>query len=285
MPEQRERIHFHRFPETRDVTAVLARDVRGEFPRHVHGSCIVGLMDRGGRVITLTGPESRDVQVPEKGLFVLDAGRPHQCKPLGGHVQSYRVLGVSPLRLAKLAQDISGKPEPTPCFPQVLVNDPDLARRMRRLFGLLFRPEDPLTLEVALNRLLSRLILGHGQTRPRERTPARPHRAVERARQHILADPAGHDRDLTLAGLSRAAGVSPYHLHKLFVAQVGVTPQEFVMNERVRLARGLLDQGLEPGQAALESGFCDQSHLNRCFRKLVGTTPGRYARGKPGQAY
>lgn len=34
-------------------------------------------------------------------------------------------------------------------------------------------------------------------------------------------------------------------------------------------------------QAATAAGFCDQSHLSRSFRRLLGTSPGRYVRGRP----
>jgi AraC-like DNA-binding protein len=48
------------------------------------------------------------------------------------------------------------------------------------------------------------------------------------------------------------------------------------MSRRVGRARRLLLDGLAPGEVAPATGFYDQAHLTRHFRKLVGVTPGRY---------
>ncbi len=50
------------------------------------------------------------------------------------------------------------------------------------------------------------------------------------------------------------------------------------MHLRVRLAQRLLRSGLRPAAAAVAAGFADQSHLHRHFARIVGVTPGAYAR-------
>jgi AraC-like DNA-binding protein len=42
-------------------------------------------------------------------------------------------------------------------------------------------------------------------------------------------------------------------------------------------ARTLLWRGIRPTDVAYSCGFCDQSHLNRWFRKALGATPVEYA--------
>jgi len=48
---------------------------------------------------------------------------------------------------------------------------------------------------------------------------------------------------------------------------------------RVANAKRLLRGGSAILQVALETGFADQSHLTRCFTRLVGLTPGAYQHG------
>lgn len=80
--------------------------------------------------------------------------------------------------------------------------------------------------------------------------------------------------------LSREAGLSRGHLSRLFREREGRPPWDYVLTRRVARARELLDEGVRPSDAALDSGFYDQSHLNRVFRRVEGTTPARYLRDR-----
>lgn len=53
------------------------------------------------------------------------------------------------------------------------------------------------------------------------------------------------------------------------------------MCERVIRARALLAQGLPPAAVAAATGFADQAHLTRVFRRITGVTPGRYGGRTP----
>ncbi len=44
--------------------------------------------------------------------------------------------------------------------------------------------------------------------------------------------------------------------------------------------RRLLLQGARPAEVAAATGFCDQAHFTRHFRKHTATTPARYARSR-----
>jgi AraC-like DNA-binding protein len=70
----------------------------------------------------------------------------------------------------------------------------------------------------------------------------------------------------------------PAHLVRAFSGAYGIAPHQYLMSRRVDRARRLLLDGRPPGEVATVTGFYDQSHLTRHFRKLVGVTPGRYTR-------
>lgn len=73
----------------------------------------------------------------------------------------------------------------------------------------------------------------------------------------------------------------PAHLVRAFSGAYGIAPHQYLMSRRVDRARRLLLEGRPPGEVASATGFYDQSHLTRHFKKLVGVTPGRYARSRP----
>jgi AraC-like DNA-binding protein len=68
----------------------------------------------------------------------------------------------------------------------------------------------------------------------------------------------------------------PTHLVRAFSGAYGIPPHQYLMSRRVERARRLLLEGRAPGEVAVETGFYDQSHLNRHFKRLVGVAPGRY---------
>ena len=70
--------------------------------------------------------------------------------------------------------------------------------------------------------------------------------------------------------------VSPYHMIRRFKKAFGLTPHEFQIQCKVRKAQRLLETTKSIPEVAYEAGFCDQSHLDRCFQKIVGMTPRQY---------
>ena len=76
--------------------------------------------------------------------------------------------------------------------------------------------------------------------------------------------------------MSRTINVSPYHMIRQFKAVCGLTPHQFQIQCRVRKAQKLLEEGKSVTEAAYAAGFCDQSHFDRCFQRIVRLTPGEY---------
>ncbi len=87
----------------------------------------------------------------------------------------------------------------------------------------------------------------------------------------------------TLEELALVTGIGPYALLRAFRAETGLPPHAYLNQIRVRRARGLLDRGVAPAQAAAEAGFADQAHLTRHFKRIVGVPPGAYQRARAGR--
>ena len=80
--------------------------------------------------------------------------------------------------------------------------------------------------------------------------------------------------DLTLESMAAEVALSPYYFARLFKQAAGISPHQYVIRRRVERAKQLLEsQPWTVAQVAAAVGFCDQSHLARHFRRLLGRAP------------
>jgi transcriptional regulator GlxA family with amidase domain len=107
--------------------------------------------------------------------------------------------------------------------------------------------------------------------------PDRPAAAGIAAAGRYLQEHA--TENVTLEALGRHAGLSAFQLCRVFRQTVEMTPHAYQAQGRVRHAKSpLLRAGLPITTVAARAGFCDQAHLTRHFKRIVGLTPGRYLR-------
>ncbi len=84
-------------------------------------------------------------------------------------------------------------------------------------------------------------------------------------------------QDLSLEVLAQQVGFSPYHFARLFRQTAGESPHQFVLRQRIERAQFLLKKKDVPlAHVALESGFANQSHLTKIFKRHIGITPRTY---------
>ena len=98
--------------------------------------------------------------------------------------------------------------------------------------------------------------------------------AVRRAREYLCAN---IDQRVLLSDLSAVAEMSRFQLMRAFRRVHGLPPHRYLTALRIARAKELIAAGLPLAGVAVESGFCDQSHLTRLFKQYVGVTPQAYA--------
>jgi len=111
---------------------------------------------------------------------------------------------------------------------------------------------------------------------PREQVlgipPRRLARVIEHIRNHL-------DTPLAVSVLCRIAEMSQSHFSKLFKLSTGLTPHQFVLEERIKRSKELLRQSnAKLVDVALGVGFENQAHFTTVFGNLVGMTPRQFQR-------
>jgi AraC-like DNA-binding protein len=156
-------------------------------------------------------------------------------------------------------------------YPQPASDDPRAAP-FRRLHDAIDASAagdaDRLSLETAV----AEAVLAFGRFGDARCGHTRPVRRARELLRERLAE------SVTLDELAAHAGLDKFHLCRAFRAQVGLPPHAYLTRLRIMRAKELLVAGVRPSEIAPRVGLYDQSQLNRHFRRLVGTTPGEFAR-------
>ncbi len=85
------------------------------------------------------------------------------------------------------------------------------------------------------------------------------------------------DKPLTITELSRKAYMSESHFHRVFKNEVGISPIDFINNERIKLATRLLaNPKIKIKEVYMRCGFDSRSYFNRMFRKKQQLSPTEY---------
>ena len=235
----------HVYPShTHDAWTLLLVDdgvVRYDLDRHAHGA--------GRTEVTLLPP-----------------GVPHD-----GRAQSPAGFRK---RVLYLATDTLGADRVGTAVDQPAFDDAALRTRLSGLHSVLRAGGDPLEAQSRLAFVLERL----GQHLDRAVV------AAPDVRDDALADRVRELLDARIAEglpLDEAAalfGVHPTHVVRAFTRRHGLPPHRYLTGRRIDLARRLLLDGQPAAEVAAATGFVDQSHLTRHFRRMLGTTPVAYAR-------
>jgi AraC family transcriptional regulator len=118
----------------------------------------------------------------------------------------------------------------------------------------------------------------------RQYATAKPHRQIykgglpQRQLAQVLDYIHEHlDQDLKLADLAQLLGISQFHFSHSFKQALGVSPYQYLIQQRIERAKQLLKQTERPiMDIALDCGFNSHSHMSKQFRQLTGMTPRVY---------
>ncbi len=214
-----------------------------------------------------------------KALFVSD--RTHMLmEPGETHINTvvhkpadHRVMQIAPSLIEEAAREL-GQPH-TPHFRVAQVADDPLFVGLERFYAAIDNQETALEQQSRFAACIHLLLSHHTERALPTLRSANAHRAVKRAKAYLLER---FDKPVSLDALSAVAGLSRYHLMRIFAHHVGLPPHAYQIHVRIARAATLLRSGVPSSQVGSTVGFADQSHFTRHFRRVMSITPGEYAR-------
>jgi len=254
------------------VDLLRARYVTHRYGRHAHETYTFGLIEAGVEEFDYG---SNVFRAGAGAVALLDPDVVHTGQAATPAGWRYRVLYPQVSVVTEVAAEL-GWHSGTPRFPQTVVYDSGSAALLRAAHRAA-EHGDQLASSTLLRTALAGLLEKHATPGPVNGTAAvrrAPH-AVGAVRELLaarIADPP------SLAELAALTGLSQFALLRAFRDATGLPPHAYLNQLRVRRARELLDDGLAPAEVAAETGFADQAHLTRHFKRVVGVPPAAYQR-------
>ncbi|HEY1996123.1 AraC family transcriptional regulator [Paraburkholderia sp.] len=243
-----------------------------EFSPHWHDAYTIPVIVAGAECYRYLGAD----YVAEAGSVpIINPGELHTGARAIEEGWRYRVLYAPVDFIHQLAVEVAAQPQALPWFEPGVIRDQDLAQRLARAHRLLESASetDPLAAEAAMLDALSTLLVRYSGNPLKPARLAADDTRVATMKEQLTGDLTA---PLKLAELAEAVGLSPFHAARLFTQTTGLAPHAWRNQVRLQRALAPLRAGVSVTEVAAASGFTDQSHFTRHFRRMFGVPPGRW---------
>ena len=253
-------------PYMRNLEIVEVSYIDHEFPRHLHETFVIEVVIEGNVALECTG---KSYHAPKGGILLLHPGEVHTGRSADGTAVSYRSFHPTGEWMQWISKRLNyNRPI---AFKSVTLENPSVARLLEKAHKAFQNDQDQLDAESLMMLAFSKLLQAQSIVLPENSLNAP--RSIMRAKEYLEDE---YSRSIQLSELANVSGLSPFYFLRAFTKATGLTPHEYLCNLRVEKARKLLSGGISIAETAAETGFFDQSHLHRHFRRILGITPGKY---------
>ena len=272
----KEYVKFWRDPALRDLEMLHATYITYAFARHAHEGFGIAIVESGAMEFDYRGASHI---APAGSVVVTHPGEMHTGHAVLETGWTYRTLLPAIDWLQQAATELGQQASTVPYFSSPVIHDRCLNQQLIDLHRTLETSPSFLERESRFLGSMVQLIQHYGSQRPQVRAAGTENRAVQQVRDYLASHYA---RNISLNELANLTSLSPFRLLRAFRKQTGLPPHAYLNHVRVQQAKQLLAAGYPIIDAALATGFADQSHLHRHFKKRLGVTPGQYVRGCQG---
>lgn len=255
------------YDEDVKVEAYRFEGIVQPFPNHFHEHYVIGLMEKGKRHLLWKHSE---FNVEEGNMIIFNPKENHECSPIHGIPMYFRGLNIPYDTMESLMLEITGE-KCLPNFLGTVILDEEAAGYFYDLHQMIMEESKEFAKEESLLFLMSMLVERYSACDKKEYVQRKQEslRACAYMEEH-------YGEAISLQDLCLISNLSKSTLLRAFTKEFGVTPYRYLENLRINKAKQLLEKGISPIDAALRTGFCDQSHFNRYFTRFIGIAPGVY---------
>ncbi|HBG4843002.1 TPA: AraC family transcriptional regulator [Clostridioides difficile] len=250
------------------IEAYRFKGIMQKFPNHFHEHYVIGFIEKGQRYLSC---KNKEYTTSTGDLLLFNPFDSHTCEQIDDKVLDYRCINIKPEIMKKTVFEITGK-NYLPKFNQPVIFRSELVPLLQELHYIIMEEELDFKKEELFFFLIEQLIEEH--TEPNlQSNLENTNIEIQAVCDYLENNYAEH---IILDELSTIAGMNKYSLLHNFTKLKGITPYRYLENIRVNKAKKLLEKGVEPIDAAIQTGFVDQSHFTNFFKNFIGLTPKQY---------
>lgn len=250
------------------IEAYRFKGIMQKFPNHFHEHYVIGFIEKGQRYLSC---KNKEYTTSTGDLLLFNPFDSHTCEQIDDKVLDYRCINIKPEIMKKTVFEITGK-NYLPKFNQPVIFRSELVPLLQELHYIIMEEELDFKKEELFFFLIEQLIEEH--TEPNlQSNLENTNIEIQAVCDYLENNYAEH---IILDELSTIAGMNKYSLLRNFTKLKGITPYRCLENIRVNKAKKLLEKGVEPIDAAIQTGFVNQSHFTNFFKNFIGLTPKQY---------
>ncbi|MBP2643798.1 MAG: transcriptional regulator, AraC family [Firmicutes bacterium] len=262
------KIRFYDFKKTLGIEIISGSYVKHNFPRHTHRTLGIGVVEEGTRIISSRGERFK---VTPHQVFIIPPNEAHSCES-EGVAHTYRLFLISP-DIIKMILPQNAKNNYK--LKTVVFDNSKQFDQLMNLHTVLTSDETNFFKQSAAISTISDLVECCVDAGKGLRISHKQIDIVKRV-QNLLE--IHYDECFSLNDIAKFSYLSPYYLIHAFSQIIGVPPHIYQQQVRIRHAKEMLHQGIPIVEVANKTGFIDQSHFSKIFKKMVGITPGEYTK-------
>ena len=263
-------LRISRPTDLESVELRVGTSFRHPYPRHWHEQFFISAITAGAGRFHYRG--SDHLATPGT-LTLVVPGDVHAHYDCGGG-RSFRSIHMQSSFVASVVSHVTQRLDSHPGFASSLIADARTFQAFLKLHRVLEAGGTRLHRESLLLRFFARLIPHVSRDSFHSSAVGRESLAVRRAQEFLNEH---YNRGVSLKELAALANLSPYYFHRVFCRQTGMPPHAYQIHLRIMRATTLIREHRPIASVAAITGFTDQSHFTRHFKRLRGVTPAQYA--------
>ncbi|MFT4185434.1 MAG: AraC family transcriptional regulator [Rhizobium sp.] len=263
VPDENSIVSAPAYPGIERIQAQFRGDA---FEPHRHDTYALGVTIRGVQTFSYRG--ERRYSLPGR-VIVLHPDELHDGGAATDDGLVYRMLYLEP---SMLTQCLESARIGLPFVDEPVVEDQRLAGLLLAALGELDSELDELFVDDFISRV-ARGLASHARL-PQKSLGNIAWAQVRTARDYLEAHAM---RGVRSEELERITGLDRFALSRHFRAAFATSPHRFLLMRRLQRARALIGDGEPLAEVAAATGFADQSHLTRHFKKAFGMAPGAWS--------